>query len=254
MSRPSSREEFTDYCLRRLGFPVIEINVAEEQVDDRIDDALSKYWDYHFDGVEEDYLIVPISDTDVTNGYITLEEKVFSVVSILPIGNDVASGIGGGDLFNAQYQFFMNDFYSSQNVMTSNLQYFNSMKSYLSTVQMTVAPINSFKFNRKTNRLRFNEPLSLLKQKSTKLVIKVYKKIDETVFTDVWDDEFLKEYTTALIKKQWGENLKKFGSMVLPGGITLNGEAIFAEAIADIERLEIKLAKDLQLPADFMMG
>ncbi len=120
MSRPSTREQFTDYCLRRLGFPVIEINVAEEQVDDRIDDALSKYWDYHFDGVEEDYLIVPITSNDVSNGYITLEEKVFSVISILPIGNDSSVGIGAGDLFNAQYQFYMNDFYGSNNIVSSN--------------------------------------------------------------------------------------------------------------------------------------
>ena len=254
MSRPSTREQFTDYCLRRLGFPVIEINVAEEQVDDRIDDALSKYWDYHFDGVEEDYLIVPITSNDVSNGYITLEEKVFSVISILPIGNDSSVGIGAGDLFNAQYQFYMNDFYGSNNIVSSNLEYLSSLKSYLSTAQMTVSPINSFNFNRKTNRLRFNESLSRLKEKSSSIVIKVYKKIDETVFSDVWDDEFLKEYATALIKKQWGENLKKFGNMNLPGGITLNGEAIFNEAIADIERLETKLTIDLQIPNDFFMG
>jgi hypothetical protein len=119
---------------------------------------------------------------------------------------------------------------------------------------MTVSPINSFNFNRKTNRLRFNESLSRLKEKSSSIVIKVYKKIDETVFSDVWDDEFLKEYATALIKKQWGENLKKFGNMNLPGGITLNGEAIFNEAIADIERLETKLVSDLSIPPDFFMG
>ena len=254
MSRPTSREEFADYCLRRLGFPVIEINVAEEQVDDRIDDALSKYWDYHFDGVEEDYLIVPITSNDISNGYITLDEKVFSVISILPIGNDSSVGIGAGDLFNAQYQFYMNDFYGSNNIVSSNLEYLSSLKSYLATAQMTVSPINSFKFNRKTNRLRFNESLSRLKEKSTSVVIKVYKKIDETVFSDVWDDEFLKEYTTALIKKQWGENLKKFGNMNLPGGITINGDAIFNEAVADIERLETKLTKDLQIPNDFFMG
>lgn len=254
MARPTSREEFTDYCLRRLGFPVIEINVAEEQVDDRIDDALSKYWDYHFDGVEEDYLIVPITDTDVANEYITLEEKVFAVISILPLGGDVSSGMGGGDLFSAQYQFFMNDFYSTNNIVSSSLQYYNMLQSYLSTVQMTVAPINSFKFNRKTNRLRFNEPLSLIKQKSSSVVIKVYKKLDETVFSDIWDDEFLKEYATALIKKQWGENLKKFGNVNLAGGITINGENIYNEAIAEIEKLETKLQKDLQLPNDFFMG
>lgn len=250
----TNREEFADYCLRRLGFPVIEINVAEEQVEDRIDDALYKWHDYHFDGVEEDYLIVPITDNDVSNGYIVLEEKVFSVVSILPIGNDSSVGIGAGDLFNAQYQFYMNDFYGSNNLISSNLEYLSSLKSYLTTAQMTVSPINSFNFNRKTNRLRFNEPLSRLKEKSSSVVIKVYKKIDESLFSDIWDDEFLKEYATALIKKQWGENLKKYGNMNLPGGITINGETIFNEAVTDIERLETKLINSLQIPSDFFMG
>jgi hypothetical protein len=254
MAIPTTREEFTDYCLRRLGFPVIEINVAEEQVDDRIDDAIEKYWDYHFDGVEEDYLIVPITDSDVANGYIALEERVFSVISILPVGSDVSTGVGGGDLFNAQYQFFMNDFYNSSNIIGNNLAYLNSMKSYLSTLQMTVSPINSFNFNRKTNKLRFNESLSLLKQKSSNLVLKIYKKLDVSVYNDIWADEFLKEYATALIKRQWGENLKKFGSMSLPGGITINGEAIYSEAVTEIDKLETRLTRDLQLPLDMFIG
>lgn len=254
MATPNTRESFTDYCLRRLGFPVIEINVAEEQVDDRIDDALGKFFDYHFDGVEEDYLIVPISDADVSNGYITLDEKVFSVISILPIGNDTSMGVGGGDLFNAQYQFYMNDFYNQSNIIGSGIDYIYSMKSYLSTLQLSITSINTFNFNRKTNRLRFNEPLSLIKEKSNNIVLKVYKKLDIQTFNDVWDDEFLKDYATALIKKQWGENLKKFGSMTLPGGITINGEAIYSEAVTEIERLEKKLTADLQLPLDFYIG
>jgi hypothetical protein len=254
MAAPTTREEFKDYCLRRLGFPVIEINVAEEQVEDRVDDALLKYFDYHYDGVEEDYLIVNISDNDVTNGYITLEEKVFSIISILPVGNDTSMGVGGGDLFNAQYQFYMNDFYNQSNIIGSGIDYLTSMKSYLSTLQLSIAPINTFNFNRKTNRLRFNQPLSTIKNKSNAIVLKVYKKLDITIFSDVWDDEFLKDYTTALIKKQWGENLKKFGSMTLPGGITINGEAIYSEAVTEVERLEKKLTADLQLPLDFYTG
>jgi|688.fasta_scaffold08328_12 hypothetical protein len=254
MATPTTREQFSDYCLRRLGFPVIEINVAEEQVDDRIDDAITKYFDYHFDGVEEDYLIVPITNTDVTNGYITLDEKVFSVISALPVGNDVSTGVGSGDLFNAQYQFYMNDFYNTSNIIGNNLAYLDSMKSYLATMQMSLSPLNSFNFNRKTNRIRFNEPLSLLKEKTSNIVLKIYKKLDINTFNDIWADEFLKEYATALIKRQWGENLKKFGNMNLPGGITINGDAIYSEAITEIEKLETRLTKDLQLPLDLFIG
>ena len=253
MAKPTTRDQFADYCLRRLGFPVIEINVAEEQVDDRIDDALSKYWDYHFDGVEEEYLIVPITDADVANGYITLPDSAFAVVSILPIGSTTATGVGS-DIFNAQYQFYLNDFYSTNNIVGSNLSYFTTMKSYLSTLERELVPINSFNFNRKTNRLRFNEPMSLIKSKASTLVAKIYRKLDVDAFPDIWDDEFMKDYATALIKRQWGENLKKYGSLTLPGGITLNGEAIYTEAVADIDRLETKLTTDLQLPTNFLVG
>lgn len=253
MAIPTTREEFTDYCLRRLGFPVIDINVDEAQIDDRIDDALSKYWDYHFDGVEEDYLIYPITNTDVSNGYITLDEKVFSVINVLPIGSDFTSGSSGDDLFNAQYQFFLNDFYSG-GVMGAGVDYLATLQSYLSTVQLTVSPLSSFNFNRKTNRLRFNEPLSLIKQKSPSIVLKIYRKLDVNTFNDIWADEFLKDYATALIKRQWGEQLKKYGGLTLPGGITINGTDIYNEAIADIEKLETKLTRDLQLPLDFYIG
>jgi len=253
MATPTTKVEFADYCLRRLGFPVIEINVAEEQVDDRIDDAIAKYWDYHFDGVEEDYLIVPITDAAVSAGYITLEEKVFSVISVLPI-NDSSTAVGAGDLFNAEYQFYMNDFYNSSNVVGNNLSYLDGMKSYLSTLQMILSPLNSFKFNRKTNRIKFNEPLSVLKEKASNLVLKIYRKIDTDTYSDIWADEFLKEYATALIKRQWGENLKKYGSMTLPGGITINGEAIYAEAVTEIDKLEKRLTVDLQLPLDIYIG
>lgn len=254
MSVPTTRVEFADYCLRRLGFPVIEINVAEEQVDDRIDDALYKWHDYHFDGVEEDYLIVPITDAAVAAGYITLEEKVFSVISVLPIGHDASTGVGSGDLFSAQYQFYMNDFYGSSNIVGGGLSDIIGMKTYLSTLQLTVSPLNSFNFNRKTNRISFNEPLSILKARATKLVLKIYRKIEPDTYSEIWSDEFLKEYATALIKRQWGENLKKYGSMNLPGGITINGDAIYAEAVTEIDKLEKRLTVDLQLPLDIYIG
>jgi hypothetical protein len=147
-----------------------------------------------------------------------------------------------------------NDFYNTSNIIGNNLAYLDSMKSYLATMQMSLSPLNSFNFNRKTNRIRFNEPLSLLKEKTSNIVLKIYKKLDINTFNDIWADEFLKEYATALIKRQWGENLKKFGNMNLPGGITINGDAIYSESITEIEKLETRLTRDLQLPLDLFIG
>lgn len=254
MAKPTTRQEFINYCLRRNGFPVIEINVDVEQLEDRVDDALSKYWDYHFDGVEEEHLIVQITNTNISNNYITLDDKVFSVTSILPVGG-ASTSIGlGASLFSAKHQFYANDLYSSSNIVGSNLQYMSMMKTYLATVDRELMPINSFNFNRKTNKLKFNQPLIDIYEKSKILVLKVYRKLDVDLYPDVWDDEFLKDYAAALIKKQWGSNLSKFGSVNLPGGITLNGDQIYTQALEEITRLEEKLMKDLQLPACFIVG
>lgn len=256
-NRPTTREEFKDYCLRKLGWPVIEINVAPEQVEDRIDDALDMFFEYHFDGVEEDHLIITISDADISNNYITLDDKIFSVIKIYPLSNTT---FGGGNIFSAEYQFYLNDFYSpTGGLNVGGLQYYTMMRQYLEDLQYQLNPVNSFKFNRKTNRIYFNETLSSIKQSADKLMFKVYKKLDISTVglnssTEVWDDIFLKKYATALIKKQWGGNLKKFGSVNLPGGVTLNGDAIYAEAEAEILDLETKLINDYQLPYDFTIG
>lgn len=257
MAQPTNREEFKDYCLRKLGWPVIEINVSPEQVEDRIDDALDKFHEYHFDGVEEDHYVVTLTDTDAANNYIELPDKIFSVIRVYPF--DSSSSGGGDDLFNAQYQFYLNDFFGGDGAMavSGNLSYYYQMKSYITELQNILSPANSFTFNRKTNRVYFAESVTSIKASASKLLFKVYKKLDgATGFAqiEIWQDMFLKSYATALIKKQWGSNIKKFGSVPLPGGVTLNGDAIFAEAVEEIAALEQELVNDLQLPYDFTIG
>jgi hypothetical protein len=254
MPAPTTRQEFITYCLRRLGFPVISIDVEEGQLSDRVDDALNKFFDYHFDGCQEEYLVVQISDQDVANGYITLLDSVFAVMKVLPAGKGLGAGTGSGGLFDVQYQFYMNDLYGQNNIIGSSLSYLTSMKQYLSTLQNQLTPLVSYNFNRKTNRITFNESLGSIKAKSPILVFKVLKQLSEDDFPDIWSDEFLKDYATALIKRQWGDNLKKFGNLNLPGGITINGEAIFTEASTEVERLETKLINDMTVPMDFLIG
>lgn len=251
-SRPTSKEELAEYCLRRLGAPVIDINVDREQVFERIDDALDKFYDYHFDGTEERYLIVQIQPSDVSNGYIQLVPQIFSVVRVYPFL--ASSFLSGTDLFSAQYQFFLNDFYVTPGVATGNVQYYDALRGYTEMIQEQMSPVKSFHFNRKTNRVYFTESMAVINSKAPILMFKVYIKLDESQFTEIWNDYFIKGYATALIKKQWGGNLKKYGNINLPGGITLNGEQIYSEAVEEIAELENKLINDYSLPVDFILG
>ena len=149
---------------------------------------------------------------------------------------------------------FRSDFYVTPGVATGNIQYYDMLRSYTDTIQKEMAPVKSFHFNRKTSKIFFTENLSTIKLKAPALLFKVYTKIDINKYPAVWDDWFLKAYATALIKKQWGSNLSKFGNVNLPGGITLNGAEIFSQANDEIITLEDKLANDLQLPIDFSIG
>lgn len=254
MAQPTTRQEFINYCLRRLGWPVIEINVEEGQLNDRVDDAMAKFFDYHFDGSEDRYLAVMISDQDVANGYITLLDSVFAVMKILPTGPSVSAGGNSTGLFDVQYQFYLNDFYGQNNIIGNGMSDLTYAKQFLSTIQRQLTPITSYNFNRKTNRIFFNESLTSIRSKSSVLVFKVLVQLSEDDYTDIWSDEFLKDYTTALIKRQWGEQLKKFGNLNLPSGITINGQEIYAEANEEVLRLETKLINDLTLPMDFLIG
>jgi hypothetical protein len=252
MSRPTTKEELAEYCLQRLGKPVIDINVDPIQVMDRIDDALDKFYDYHFDGVEEKFLVVKLQDSDVTNGYVTLLPQVFSVVKIFPFM--ASSFLSGSDLFSAQYQFFLNDFYVAPGMASGNVQYFDSLRAYTEMIQEQLSPVKSFHFNRKTNRIYFSESMHNIKAKAPLLMFKVYVKLDQDAFPEIWNDWFIKAYSTALIKKQWGQNLTKFTNVTLPGGIQLNGDQIYQQAENEIGELENKLIHDLSGPLDFCVG
>ena len=250
--RPQNREEFREYCLGRLGHPVIDINVDITQIDDRIDDALDRFYDYHFDGVEETSYVYKIQDIDVINGYIPLDPKIFSVVSVYPF--TASSFLSGSDLFSAQYQFFLNDFYATPGVATGNIQYFDMLRSYTDTIQKEMAPVKSFHFNRKTSKIFFSQTLSSIKLMAPAVLFKVYTKIDIDRYPAVWDDYMLKALATAYIKKQWGSILSKFGNVNLPGGITLNGAEIYTQAVDEIYQLEDQLMNSYQLPIDFQIG
>ncbi|MCX8008213.1 MAG: hypothetical protein N3A54_00760 [Patescibacteria group bacterium] len=256
LSKPETREEFIQNCLCRLGYPVIEINVSPEQCEILVDQALQKYWDYHFDGQIPVYYVHLITAQNKTNNTVVLPDKIHGVVSILPISNlSIPTTAGSVQTVSEIQQYHtLSDLIQNGGILRGNASYLYTFRTYLETLTYTLSPSISFQFNRKTNTIIFNESLAKIAEKAERLVIEGYEYIDPNEFPEVWNDEWLKEYTTALMKRQWGENMKKFSNLPLPGGATLNGEGIYNEAVTDIERLETRLYKDLQIPINFYIA
>jgi hypothetical protein len=247
MAVPASRSEFREYCLRSLGKPVIEINVDDDQVEDRIDQALKYYWDYHFDGTERIYYKHQITDSDKANQYITLPDNIIGAVRIFAIGDPAVSG---GDLFNIRYQIALNDLYTLTSV--SMVPYFMVME-HLALITELLVGQQPIRYNRHRNRLHVDMDWNKMDTGSF-LLIEAYQVVDPDTFTDVWGDRWLYLYATALIKRQWGNNLKKFGNMQLPGGVVFNGQQVYDEADAEIKELERDMVTNLSLPAMDMIG
>jgi hypothetical protein len=319
----SSRQGLIDYCLRRLGFPVIEINVDDDQVEDRIDDALQYFQEYHFDGVERLYLthkvttaelkfsglsapsfqnnemligntsgatciLYTLSGTtaritnvkgvfttgetvtgstsgfsralaatsfytpgDIQNGYLPLPDSVIGVIRVLPV-NGPSSGMNNrNNMFDLIYQFRLNDMY---NLLSADMVYYTQVQQHLSMLDMLLVGDRSFKYNRKMDKMYVDMNWEEVLNPDDFIVIECYRILDPSTYTQVYDDMFLKRYSTALIKRQWGENMKKFGGIQLPGGVVLNGREIYEEAVEEITTIENEMQLKSELPIDFMVG
>jgi hypothetical protein len=246
MSIPTSRSEFKEYVLRRLGKPVIEINVDDDQVDDRIDEALKYYYDYHFDGTEKIYYKHPVTTTDITNKYITLPDNIIGAVNLFPIGQ----GLNTNNLFNIRYQIALNDLYTLTSV--SMVPYYMALTHVQFLEQMLVGQ-QPFRYNRHVNRLHIDTNWSLFAQ-GDNILVEAYQVVDPNTYNDVWGDRWIMRYCYELIKMQWGNNLKKYQGMQLPGGLTFNGQQIYDEANAEKEKLEQEMIYSYSLPATDMIG
>ena len=246
MAVPASRAEFTEYCLRKLGKPVIEINVDEDQVGDRIDEALRYYWDYHFDGSEKTYYKKLITQTDIDNKYITMPENIIGVVNIFDLG----SALGLNNLFNIRYQIALNDLYTLTSV--SMVPYYMAMNHVQFLEQMLVGK-QPLRYNRHVNKLYIDMSWDQVAVDNY-LIVEAYQVVDPAVYTDAWGDRWLARYASCLIKQQWGQNMKKFRGMKLPGGIEFNGQQIYDEATAERQQLEQEMIYTYSLPATDMIG
>lgn len=317
MTAPASRQNLIDYCLRRLGHPVIEINLDDDQIEDRIDDALQFWREYHFDGTELTYVKAEITPSTMTlssfvanlfipdeiikgvtsgataivhtlvssttvkvhnvtgtfisgetvtgqtsgisgafssislgvydNKYFNISDSVIGITRVFPFSNKS----NGMNMFDIRYQILINDLYS---LMSTDLIYYSQVKTQLELINQLLVGQKAIRFNRHMNRLYVDMDWEADPTIGDFMIIECYRILDPDTFTDVYNDMFLKRYATALLKRQWGENLKKFAGVQLPGGVTLNGVVIYQEAIDEITNLESEMQSKYELPPEFITG
>ena len=246
MAVPTTRSEFKEFCLRKLGKPVIEINVDDDQVEDRIDESLRYFWDYHFDGTERTYYKHIITSQDKTNQYIILPENIIGAVRIFDIGDPMVSN----NLFDIRYQIALNDLYTLTSV--SMVPYYMAFQ-HIQLLEQLLVGKQFIRYNRHRNRLHLDMNWDKVTV-GNYLIVEAFEIVDPDVFPDVWADRWLQEYTSQKIKQQWGANLIKFIGMELPGGVKFNGQKLYDDATNKIEKMEEEMIMNYSLPVTDMIG
>lgn len=271
MAIPNSKDTLKEHCLRSLGKPVIDINVDPDQCDDRIDDALQYFANYHMDGVERLYLKHKMTATDNTRGesnvstnvtdavdntvtdtweeqkvWIPIPTSVLAVLRIFPLGDLDALG-----MWSIKYQIRANDLLNWTSSSIIDYQMIMNHMDHLDHMLTGEVPI---RFNEHQNRLYLDMDWGQRVGADQYIIIECYRQLDPTVYTDVYNDQWLKKYATALIKKQWGANLIKFNGVQMLGGVQLNGEIIYQQGDEEAKLLEENLLNAHGMPSDMMIG
>jgi len=276
MAKPASRQQLIDYALRQLGAPVLEINVSEEQIDDRLDDALQYFNERHFDGVEKMFLKYKFTQDDIDRGrarggsktagivtttvssglgtfnweensnYIPIPDTVIGVERVFKLDNRTITS----NLFNVNYQLFLNDicWFSS----TELVNYYVT-KRYLEDIDWIVNPQRQIRFNKRQNRLYIDMSWDSIVD-GNYLIMECYRILDPEDCTKVYNDYFLKLYFTASLKKQWGQNLIKFQGVKLPGGVELNGRQIYDDAVKELEEIRMRMISEFETAPFDLIG
>ena len=276
MAKPASRTQLVDYCLRKLGAPVLEINLDDDQIDDLVDDAIQLFNERHFDGVERMYLKYKITQDDIDRGSAkntdgvgivtttatatavpgigtTITSNWYETSNFLQVPDSVigiekifkfdTSTISGG-MFSIKYQLFLNDLYNFSSV---ELLQYAMTKSYLEDIDFLLTPDKQIRFNKKQNRLYLDMDYNSMNAGDF-IVIDCQRILDPNTFTKVYNDPFLKMYFTALLKRQWGQNLIKFRGVKLPGGLELNGREIYDDGQRELDAIKQKMQLEYELP------
>ena len=249
MANPASRQALIDYCLRSLGAPVIEINVDDDQVEDRIDESIQFYQAFHSDAIVRNFYKHQITQEEFDAKKIDLPDELLYVLRVLPIG--AANATQG--IFSVDYQLHLNDLYDLRR--PGNLINYEMTRQYLSLIDMTLNGMDQgIIFSRHRNTLEIETDWNRRIPVGQWVIIECYQTLNPEDCTDVYNDMFLKRYATALIKRQWGVNLSKFGGMQLPGGVTIEAGKILDEAKAEITELETQARIVWEMPVDFYVG
>ena len=275
MAKPSTRQELIDYCFRKLGAPVLEINVDDDQADDLVDDALQLFGERHFDGIERMYLKYELTQEDIdrssaagttgvgivtttgnsteVSGLGTVTSKFYETSNFIQVPDSVVgidkifkfdtSSISGG-MFSIKYQLFLNDLYYFNSI---NLLQYSMTKRYLEDIDFLLTTDKQIRFNKRQNRLYLDIDWKA-QEVGTFLVIQCDRILNPDDFTGVYNDSFLKLYLTSLIKRQWGQNLIKFQGVKLPGGLEMNGRQIYDDAERELESIRSRLISEYELP------
>tara|TARA_R110000765_G_scaffold270094_2_gene368934 strand:- start:4829 stop:5584 length:756 start_codon:yes stop_codon:yes gene_type:complete len=251
MASPNSRDTLIDYCKRRLGEPVIEVNVDEDQLEDRVDEAIQYYQEFHSDATFRAYVSHELTASDITNKYITTSSDVHTVTRVFPL---ISSSSSSGQLFNLRYQMHMSEL-TDMAQFAGDIAYYEQIQQYLSLLDMTLNGHTMVDFARRQNRIYLHGHIEDLDITAGDYVVyEVYNTINPDSHTSIYNDMWLKEYTGALIKEQWGMNLMKFEGMQLPGGVILNGRQLFDDAQGEIQDLKERIRLEHEMPADFFVG
>ena len=285
MAQPSTRQELIDYVLRKLGAPVLEINVAQEQIEDLVDDAVQFFQERHFDGVIQTYLKYEVTQEDIDRGKaripgkggqsagITTETAEATIVgtattftyhensnylavppSIIGVNKvwqfDGISTINSPNMFNIKYQMFLNDIYYWGNM---DLLSYSMAMSYLETMNFLLDTHKQIRFNQRQDRLYLDVDFGQMNPGEI-LVIDCWRHMDPNDFSRVWNDSFLKRYVTALVKRQWGQNLIKFQGMKLPGGMEFNGRQLYDDAQTELDKINEEMMSKYEIPPLDLIG
>ena len=282
MAQPTNRQELVDYCLRQLGAPVLEVNVAEQQIDDLVDDAIQYFQERHFDGVEKVYLKYQITQGDIDRGkarpgdssvgiastsattsivgaattftyyensnYLQVPSNIIGVNKVFQF-NSTAAGSG---IFNVKYQYMLSGVNLWGGAGFDLLSYSMTM-SYLETMNFLLNTHKQIRFNQRSDRMYLDVDWNNL-QVDEFLIIECYRGLDGDDYSRLWNDSFLKPYLTSLIKRQWGMNLIKFQGVKLPGGIEFNGRQIYDDAEKELETIRERMTFNYELPPMDMIG
>ena len=274
MAVPTTKATLKSYCLRALGFGVIDINVSDDQADDRLDEALQYFAQYHYDGIEKMFLKHLITSDEVTRArantdttgtdtadnsitatwkegknFIPLPSAVISVLQVWPLSD---TGSGSSNMFDVRYQLRLNDMFD---LSSTSVMHYQMTMDNLDLIEHILVGETPIRFNQHQQRLyidadwenRFTADVDYI-------IVECYRKLDPTTYTDIYDDIYFKRYATALIKKQWGSNLSKFSGVTMLGGVTMNGETLYTQGLEEQNKLEEEIHLAFELPVNYMIG